>query len=228
MVLIKHAFAVFKAHASVLISIMVLPVALQIAVSFGNLYVKAMHPPTSPSIALFVLVLALVNIFVSIISGAALIYASVEIIEQRTVTAEASYRRAFSVFGPFLWLSILQFFVVIGGYALLIVPGIIFSLWFIYSTMVFFSNNQRGITAMQTSRAYMQGYIGPVFGRGFIFGLIIGIPVLIIFGFAGGTSSALGIIVIGIVTLILQPVALLFSAAIFKQLKDIKGPSPMI
>jgi len=78
--------------------------------------------------------------------------------------------------GSFFWVALLAGLANFAGFLLLIIPGIIFSVWFAFSPYVFVAENLRGIAALKRSRELVRGRWWPVFGRILV---ITGIAVIV-------------------------------------------------
>ena len=115
-------------------------------------------------------VLIFVSLFVSFWSGAALLYATAGSGEH--IGAGEAYRRASKRLLSLFWIAIMTSFVVIGGLGLLIVPGILFAIWFSFSNFVLVVEDKRGLTALLTSKEYVRGLFWQISGRYALFGLI--------------------------------------------------------
>ena len=110
-------------------------------------------------------------------------------------------------FLPFLWLTILYTCLMIGGFMLLIVPGLIMMIWFSFSFFVLVETDERGWAALFRSRSYVRGHWWGVLGRGFLAGL----PLVIV--------SIIPIV--GLVAFFFYlPFVLTFSYAMFKSLRE--------
>jgi hypothetical protein len=79
------------------------------------------------------------------------------------------YRRAASRLGALLGTQMLVGFVVVLGMLLLIIPGIIFSLWYVVIAPVVLLEGLAGGRAMSRSKALMSGNLG----KGFLIGLTV-------------------------------------------------------
>lgn len=77
--------------------------------------------------------------------------------------------------GPLWWASILVGLVVIVGFFLLIIPGIIFAVWYSFTIMVVVLEGLRGNEAMRKSKSYVQGRWLAVAGRIIILGIVVGL-----------------------------------------------------
>ena len=110
------------------------------------------------------------GVFIIILSFLLFTPASISVISalfRRTGVAQ-SLRVGFSLFFPALWVSILIFFILIGGYTMLIVPGILMSLWFLFSSFALVIEGKRGLNALLRSREYVRGHLGAICVRFFI------------------------------------------------------------
>ena len=89
---------------------------------------------------------------------------------------------------PFFWVSLLTGLIIFGGMILLIVPGLIFSVWYFFSIYAFGIDGVRGYSALQKSKDLVQGRFWPVVWRvivanvfyGLVLVVLIGVPTLII------------------------------------------------
>jgi hypothetical protein len=121
---------------------------------------------------------------------------------------------------PLLLVGILVALAVVGGLILLIIPGIIFAVWFAFSNYTLILEGKRGTEALKASKALVDGRWGDVFGR-FILLLLclagIGIateivaaifPKLIRLTLSGAVSNFL-----------IAPVAAAFCYKLYKDLK---------
>lgn len=91
-----------------------------------------------------------------------------------------SYRSALKIFWPFVWISVLSYFVVIGGFVMLIVPGIIMGVWIGFAKYVLVMEGKRGMNALVQSRDYLRGYFWAVLGRDLLLGIVFAVIILII------------------------------------------------
>lgn len=86
----------------------------------------------------------------------------------------------------FAWLTFVLGFVITGGFMLLIIPGIIFGVWFYFSIFVLATENERGMNAMLKSKAYVQGYGWAVFLRFVLLFFLIPLMLNLAVSFLGG------------------------------------------
>lgn len=73
--------------------------------------------------------------------------------------------RAWQAAGSYLWVSLLAGLAVAGGFLLLIIPGIIFAVWFVCARYIVLFENIRGRAALARSRELAKGYWWAIAGR---------------------------------------------------------------
>jgi len=112
--------------------------------------------------------------------------------------------------GSFMWLSSLLGFLITGGFLFLIIPGVIFLVWFIFAQFIIFVEDDRGMNAILKSKEYVRGRWFEVFLR-----------LLVIWLVAGG----LGMVpIIGpILSLLFFPFTMIFIYLVYQDLRVLKG-----
>ena len=98
-------------------------------------------------------------------------------IKERGITKDA---RGLLVFSwnkiiPSSWITFLVAIILIAGFILLVIPGIIFSIWFSLALYVFVFEDIKGMPALYRSKELVKGYFWSMFGRLFLFGIITGL-----------------------------------------------------
>ncbi len=140
-----------------------------------------------------------------------------------TAGVDASYKATIGWFWPFVWVTILEVFAVMGGFIILIIPGIWLGVALMLMMYVFVSEHRRGIDALRQSKDYIKGYWWAILGRVLLLGLmffaamvVIEIPVMII---AGNTARVL---VTMLLTLFFVPFSIIYHYVIFENLRALK------
>lgn len=110
-----------------------------------------------------------------------------------------------------IWLGVLTGLIVMGGYLLLIVPGIIFAVWFFFAPFVFIEEDVRGMDALLKSKAYVRGKWIPVCVRLIAIWLFSALVSLIPF-------------VGQLLALFLVPLCFVYTFLVYQDLKASKGP----
>jgi hypothetical protein len=85
-------------------------------------------------------------------------------------------RQAWKLVLPMLWIGIIQIFILLGGFLLLILPGIYLAVAFTFSQILLIDQDKRGFAALQASRHLVKGRWWQVFWRlfagSFVFGIL--------------------------------------------------------
>ncbi|HUC02116.1 MAG TPA: hypothetical protein VMA75_04435 [Candidatus Paceibacterota bacterium] len=136
---------------------------------------------------------------------------------------DASYKATLGWFWPFVWVIIIEILAVIGGWIMVIIPGIWLAVSLSFTAYVFVIERRRGLDALRQSKDYVKGYWWPVWGRM----LLVGVPFVIveavleaIFAAAGG--RVLASIVGMVLTLFILPYTSIYNYLIFQNLRELK------
>ncbi len=90
-----------------------------------------------------------------------------------------AFKRSQGMIGIFFATGLLVGLAVLGGFILLIVPGIIFCLWFSQTPYIVMEENLANTSALKRSKYYIKGRMGEVFGKFFYIGIItLGLTIL--------------------------------------------------
>lgn len=210
--LFKHSWNLYRERIGVLTKIMLVPMALVI---LGDLLHLA-NPKSSLANSLVSL-----GLIISVFAALALIFAL-----QEKVGAGESYRLVFRNFWSYLWLTILSGAVVLGGAVMLVIPAIIFSIWFIFTNYVFASEGEKGMNAILRSRQYVQGHWWQIFGRSLLLGIVI-LVLLLVCGFiaeifAGDKGGGLIALITDVLIIVITPLATTYFYALYQNVKSLK------
>ncbi len=104
--------------------------------------------------------LSLVGTLLSVAATVALISA----LARGTGIAE-SYRAGMKLFWPAVWVGILNMVAVVGGGAMLIVPGVMIAISLVFANYALVLEGARGVRALRLSRFYVKGHWWAVFAR---------------------------------------------------------------
>lgn len=184
-------------------------------------------------ISLFVFFIPL--IIMQIWGQAAMLFAVKD--SEENIGIKEAYRRGWHKIGSVFWVGLLSGIIVFGGYLLLVIPGIIFGVWFTFAVMIAVAENLGGMNAILKSKFYVSGYWWEVLWRLIFISLIIGgisfvfsLPAWVINFIAGFTKSdplsligSVLNILSGIVGIFLAPLTVIYTFLIYKNLKAIKG-----
>lgn len=136
---------------------------------------------------------------------------------------DASYKATLGWFWLFLWVIILEIFAVLGGWIMVIVPGIWLGVSLSFTAYVFVIERRRGLDALRQSKDYVKGYWWPVFGRMLLIGLSFAVVTAIVEAvFAAAGGRILGSIIGLAMTLFFLPYTSIYNYLIFQNLRELK------
>lgn len=129
---------------------------------------------------------------VTILSIAASLAVSIIVIEasnafynNQPVNIKEAVNPAIRRMGSYLWIAILNALIVIAGLIILIIPGIIFAIWYSLAEQVFVLENVKGYSALKRSKELVTGYWWAILWRwlapSILFGIIIALISAVIF-----------------------------------------------
>ena len=210
--LFRESWKLYRERIGVLTKIILLPVAL---IAVGDLWRLF-----TPDNWFFGGLLIFIGTIISVIAYLALVFA----LQENTSFGE-SYRSALRRIWSYAWLTVLSGFVTLGGFFMLIIPGIVFSVWFMFAIYVFVTEGEKGMNALLRSREYIRGYWWPVFGRQIVFvlGVLAVALVLSSIGSAliGGGKEGSNL-VSDLLTLVVAPLIAVYFYVLYGNLKSLK------
>jgi hypothetical protein len=149
------------------------------------------EPSTGGSIALalyiiIVLITWIVSLWVSI-TFMKVIYQKYNRNEVRDIKIELQHSGHLLL--PALLVSILTYLIIFGGFVLLIIPGIIFSVWFAFSIYEVVLKNKKVIESIKASKALVKGRWWAVLWRLVVPIAVFGLALIIVNSLVGGILS---------------------------------------
>lgn len=178
---------IYKQRFGTFLGIIVIPMFIMMIItaiffvaggSFGIVFLFSKI--TTGSIGLFVLLAILFLIIIFVIQAwgqTALLYAIKDSSERIGIIE--SYRRGWHKILSYFWVYLLVGLIVFGGFLLLIIPGIIFAVWFSFAVFILIAENLKGVKALSKSKEYVKGHWWSVFWYLFSIEAIISIIYLI-------------------------------------------------
>ena len=159
--LLDRSFKIFKEKFYVFLGIISFPLVFSILSYFIRSYHKNLILSLSVSIALFI---------VSYWSGLACLYVIKD--REEKIGVRESFKRAWFKLFPYFWIIILAALASLGGFILLIIPGIIVGVSLIFVSFILISEDLRGMDVLLKSRHLVKGRWWPVFGRLLLIGIL--------------------------------------------------------
>jgi hypothetical protein len=226
-----QAWSIYKQRFGTFLGVMVIPMIIMIvllAISAGGGFLSIgllSSKFAAGGIGLLILlaILFFVVAFISQVWGqTALLYAIKD--SQEGIGVGEAYRRGWHKIFSYLWVSLLVGFITLGGFLLLIIPGIIFAVWFSLAVFVLIAEDLKGMNALLKSKEYVKGKWGGVFWRFLFIGsisLIVSLAPILIFSllkipFGEGISRL-------IIGLFLTPLVMTYSFLVYSNLRALKG-----
>ena len=119
-----------------------------------------------------------------------------------------------------VWVDILTSIIIIIGFILFIIPGILFSIWYAFALMVLILENKKGMQALKQSRELTRGKWQGIFVRIIILYFIIIVINILLFGIIFiNNSQILKDTVFAIAMVLFTPFMFAYTYVIYKNLK---------
>lgn len=231
--ILKTAWGIYQDRFWLLLGITAVPAALMII--FGLLFgggillagVTRANPFASLGLGLALMVVALIAfIYVGIWSSVAELFAIKD--HRDNIGFKEAFMRARPHIGAFFATSLLAGLAVLGGFILLIIPGVIFMLWFSQSVYVVINENLSGAQALSKSKSYVKGRMWEIFLKYLFIGAIVYGAIIIASLVDGGISrSMLGdkqkfSLLSNVFSFVLTPLLTTYSYVLYKSLRGEK------
>lgn len=229
--ILSSAWSLYKQRLGTFLGIMVIPMLVLIGLLavlagggfLGLTLLSSRFAAGGIGLLIVLAIVFFVAIFISQAWGqTALLYAIKD--SQEGIGIGEAYRRGWHKIFSYWWVSLLAGFITMGGFLLLVVPGIIFAIWFSLAMFILIAEDLKGMNALLKSREYVKGKWGSIFWRFFFIGalsLIISLVPILIFSFLKIPFGAqISRFVIG---LFLTPLVMSYSFLVYSNLKAVKG-----
>ncbi|MCL4353451.1 hypothetical protein M1615_03240 [Patescibacteria group bacterium] len=229
--ILQQAWELYKKRFWTFLGIMIIPLLVfvglaAVAVAGGVLGIMLIFSKILAGGIGFLILLAIVYILVFSISQAwgqtALLYAIKD--SQEGIGVTRAYGRGRRKIFSYWWITFLTGFITAGGYLLLVVPGIIFAVWFSLALFILIDEDLKGMEALLKSREYVKGIWSGVFWRFVFGGGLYAITFFIlekIFGLLEIPYA--GLIILFINGLFLIPLLMSYSFLVYRNVKALKG-----
>ncbi len=166
--LFKRAFAPYRTHPKVILKftlLFFLPIFVVELAGFSVDLISIVYGIV-PTGALLFIVGAICMSLLSLWFTISYIQALADMDEGRPLQATKEYlKKTARLILPVFGLSFLVGLIVVGGFILVIIPGIIFSIWFTFVAQARVLDKKKGVSALGFSRTLVKGNWWGVFGR---------------------------------------------------------------
>ncbi len=228
-VLLRETFGLYIAKAPTLLGILGIPIGILAVLSAMINLMWDTHWAYSPWFSVVAGGCGLVSILSYIWTTPALLYAFKE-----DIGVIEAYKKAWGILLPFLWVYVLVSAIVAGGFLLLIIPGIVFAVWFFSANMVVLFEGKTGFDALIRSRELVRGKFWPVLIRKLVFWLLF----LVLIGLLMSVCPILDRLCAGkcVVPLwryfvhywIIMPFSLVYDFLLYEDLKRVEPEGPCV
>ncbi len=176
--LLKDSFKLFFDNYKVFLAIGIIPVTIGF---FTNLLIGMSENPNeiqfTPTVTIALVINAIAYILMCI--------AVAKVVATPTATIKEAYSSARKYFFAYLWVNILMCIIIMLGLILLIIPGIIFMFWYIFSTYMVIFEDKIGTDALRSSKELVKGKFTSIAKRLLflmLLSLIVAIPLMLLLG----------------------------------------------
>jgi len=178
--------------------------------------------------------LTIANIVISLWIALVIIEAVNKSFLNQPIKLDEIYSPSFKKIPSYLLIAILTGLIVLGGLILLIVPGIIFSIWYGFALYIFLFDGTKGYAALKKSKELVVGYTWPIFGRYILATIIMyivgfGISFILSLPFGGmnftqsTTASSIFSVFTTIIFTLIAPLLTGMTIIIYYNLKKLKS-----
>ncbi len=126
--LIVDAWQLYRTHFNIFVQPVLIIALLSLAALLPEFYT---FPYSTPLYILLVIALVLVSIWISIVFAQLIDKLS----RKEKIALDVVYKDSYARSPRFLWISVVVGLIVLGGFLLLIIPGIIFSVWYAFAAL---------------------------------------------------------------------------------------------
>lgn len=168
---------------------------------------------------------AALGALVAFIGMIALVYSVLPLIYaiHHGTDVDTSYKATLPWFWPFIWVTILEVLAVMGGFVMLVIPGI----WLMFALglmrYVFVVEHRHGMDALRQSKEYIKGYWWAFVGRTILVGIAT-VAVIFLFDipFALLAGRTAGSIVSLLISIVVGPFSAIYLYLIYQNLRALK------
>lgn len=218
--LFREAWNLYRSKFKTLIGIMILPVILSIILK--ELSILSISSPALSQaawISVVKVIIWLILLYSQVVSMAALLFAV-----KNNIGIRELYGQAIKNSLSYILVAVLSLLIITSGFIILIIPGIIFSIWFSLAIYAFIFEDKRGMEALYRSKQLISGNFWKVAWRSlfiFIIALVSIIPFAVIVKVLKDSNG----FTYNLLPLFITPLVVFFGALLFQDLVRVKQES---
>lgn len=156
--------------------ILFVPTLILSALGTIFIYLETYLPASSMATNVVILLIFAASLVLTIWASIALVKAIAASLSGQTLIWKENFNTTNHLIWPTIYTSLLAGLIVFGGLLLLIVPGLIFAIWYSFAYYTVILENARGMQALRASKALVVGRWWAILWRilviGFVFGLL--------------------------------------------------------
>lgn len=231
--LFRKSWGIYKQKLTTLLALLAIPYVLNVIVSLSSEKAATINKTAVDGVFVFnpamlrstsiVVVLAIASALISLWVSAAIIKAINS--PDSTPNPSELLTKSAKYILPYLLVVVLTGLAVLGGLILLIIPGIIFAVWFAFSNYTLVLEDKRSIEAMKASKALVKGRWGDVFVRFLLLMLsLIGISIVASLVLSLFPAALYSVLNGALSSFFMTPFSLIFGYLLYKDLKNHHAP----
>ena len=189
--LIKKAVNIFAKRENLIFLVKIyIPVAVLSAFSVIESYLPAsIKNSNSIWLIIGVVLLQILFLFVGVFVTASGIIALGKVVDGGELSVKKTFKSGWKIYWIFLLLSIVLTLVYVFGFVLLIVPGVLFIVWFAFSRFIAIEKGLGVKPALLKSKELVKGIYWKILGRLLVFGAFAMVIQMILSGVPYGAGS---------------------------------------
>ncbi len=209
--LIRDTIQWYKKHFQTLVLIAIVVSAPFLAIDLGFFF----HLVTADQYNHWSIFVSVVSVVLSVWGAGAYYY----YLQQRAMppSFSALWKKGWTLWPSMVLTSVIMAAIILAGLILLIVPGIVAIVWFIFSQAIVVTEGKTGWQAIKQSVTYVKGRFWEVFGRLVLIGIIS-----LIIGSIGLYSTLLG----NVLELLFGPFVVIYIYMMYESLRTVRPKTP--
>ena len=151
-----------------------LPTLILSALGTISLYLEMYLPSSSLASNIVILIVFAASMVFAVWVSVALARTMLDCLSAKLTEWKETFSSSSDLIWPVIYASFLVTIIVLGGSLLLIIPGIIFTVWYSFAFYAVIFENARGFNALKSSKSLVVGRWWPIVWRLFITTLVFG------------------------------------------------------
>jgi len=184
--------------------------------------------------AIFIVIVFVSIIMIELWLGIYFILMIDKIYNKQKIDTNKLLEEAFKKIASYFWVCVLMALVIIAGLILIIIPGIIFTIWFNFAPYANVLENKKGITALKASKELVEKrwfatcwrlIVPPLLVYLIVMAIVIGLTFMVTGGQINNASIEQNLLINSLSTFIfilLSPLFISFSIILYNSLKETK------